>query len=47
MLPETVAEQIMDAYESGDAVVINGWRNKLLAFVSNMVPPSWIARLIG
>lgn len=47
MLPETVAEQIMDAYESDDAVVINGWRNKLLAFVSNLLPPSWIAALIG
>lgn len=44
---ERVARETLDAFESGDAVHIVGWMNKVLAGVSRLVPPSWVARLIG
>jgi short-subunit dehydrogenase len=44
--PGMVAAQAIDAYDDERDVCITGWKNKVFAALSRMVPPSWLARLI-
>jgi short-subunit dehydrogenase len=47
MEADVVAEQIIKAYQKEVSVVINGWTNKLITAASHMLPPSWVAALVG
>lgn len=45
--PRRVAQEGIAAFENGDAVHIVGWQNKALVALSRLLPPSWMATLIG
>ena len=42
---ETVARQGYDAVMKGRPVLINGWRNRLIAFIGTLVPDSLVYAL--
>jgi len=44
--PEMVAKKAIRAWERGRGFFVPGFMNKILVFVSRMLPPAWMARAV-
>ena len=43
---KTVVAEALNAFESGQVVLINGVRNRILAFANRLLPRFWAARIV-
>jgi short-subunit dehydrogenase len=47
MTAREVADEALVASERGRNLLVNGVSNKLLVFASRLIPPQWLARIVG